>query len=232
VCRDARYREKQRQLALATSGQKNLRDRVRIKKSRQLQEVNSHRKHEEALQELSKRRSEQKHRLHHSRPIAGVGTTTIGAAGGKRFKNKYLNDFNEIKKDHLLKKEQRERGKPRAAAAGGGPGGGPTAQQRQTKNSSIYLSSQTAPTGATRTSTTTTTTTLPHAHAHAVPRRPPPTTRTAGTVTRRVTGNSMPARRPYGGGGDRGGDSSQKMPAIVGSGVGGVRALREQKRRR
>ena len=175
--------------------------------------MNSHRKHEEALQELSKRRTEQKHRLHHSRPTAGPGTVIggQGASGGKKFKNKYLNDFNKIKREHLARKEQRQL---------------PQSQGQK----KVYLSSQTAP-GAVQSSGG------GHGnyggHAMAAPRRPPPTTKTAGTVTRRVTNSSMPTRRQYGRGGyEEGSSSTQKMPAIVGSGVGGVRALREQRRGR
>ena len=59
-----------------------------------------------------------------------------------------------------------------------------------------------------------------------VPKRPPPTTKTAGTVTRRV--NTIPIK-------NRERDHHEekerlKMPPIVGSGVGGVRALKEMKK--
>lgn len=98
---DARYREKQRQLALATSGQKNLRERVRVKKTRQLENINSHRKHEEALQELSKRRTEQNQRMKEKRTNVIQG---IGASSGRKFKNKYLEDFQKIKNEHRNKR--------------------------------------------------------------------------------------------------------------------------------
>ncbi len=84
-----------------------------------------------------------------------------------------------------------------------------------------YISSATAPTGGIRPS---------DPHTHTVPRRPI-ATKTAGTVTRRA--NSVPVRRGERGDRDRnssGGDFT--MPPIVGSGVGGVRALKEQHNRR
>lgn len=186
-------------MALASAGQKQLRERVRVKKTRQLEDINSHRKHEEALNELSKRRSEQKQRIH-TRPVVGQG-----ASGGKKFKNKYMNEFNKIKRDHSMKKEQRH-------------------LSNLPDKKKIYLSSQTAP-SVVQTSGT-----------NYAPRRPPPTTKTAGTVTRRVTKNSIPTRRQYESSNSYGNSSSSasnglKMPPIVGSGVGGVRALREQRKR-
>lgn len=166
-----------------------------------MDDINSHRKHEEALQELSKRRSEQKQRIN-NRPIVGQG-----ASGGKKFKNKYLNEFNQIKREHMNKKEQR---------------------QYSTNKKSNYLSSQTAPSVV----QTTTRGGGGGGGTSTIPKRPPPTTKTAGTITRRVTKNSIPTRRQYEGG-DISSSSNglQMMPPIVGSGVGGVRALREQRKR-
>lgn len=199
--RDARNREKQRQIALSTAGQKQLRERVKIKKTYQLESLNSHRKHEEALQEMKKRKSEQHQKMKEKRTSPLIG---LGASSGKKFKNKYLEDFHKIKKEHQAKKDQRRLG---------------AVKEKE------YISSATAPTGGIRPSDSSHTNTL-------LPRRPI-ATKTAGTVTRRA--NSVPVRR---GETDRrerdrnssGGDFA--MPPIVGSGVGGVRALKEQQNRR
>ncbi len=101
---DARNREKQRQLALATAGQKQLRERVRIKKTHQLADINSHKKHEEALIEMKKRRSEQHQKMKEKRTAPVIGQ---GASAGKKFKNKYMEDFQKIKKEHQSKKGEK-----------------------------------------------------------------------------------------------------------------------------
>jgi hypothetical protein len=102
--RDARARERQRQLALASAGQKNLRERVRTKKTRQMEDVNSHTKHEQALADLNKRRSEQAARMKAKRTQAIQG---IGASAGRKFKNQHMEDFQKMKQAHRAKKGKR-----------------------------------------------------------------------------------------------------------------------------
>lgn len=204
--RDARQRERQRQLALASAGQKNLRERVRTKKERQLEDVTSHRKHEEALADLNKRRSEQAARMKAKRTAA-----IKGAAAGRKYKNKHMEDFQNMKKQHRAKKEERA-------------GVRTTRQSSSAQPRSQYVSSNTMPAIG-----------KPSTRA---PRAP--ATKTAGTVTRRT--NTVPVRRGGGGttgsrtvgGRTAGGGASSKMPAIVvaGSGVGGVRGLRQEQQTR
>ncbi|CAE7528687.1 unnamed protein product [Symbiodinium microadriaticum] len=192
--RDARQRERQRQLALATAGQKNLRERVRTKKTRVAKDLSSNQKHEEALADLNKRRSEQAARMKAKRTAAIVGK---GASSGRKFKSKHMEDFQLIKKQHRAKREERA-------------GAGNTRQSATAQPTSQYVSSTTMP-----------------AIGKASKRAPrAPSTKTAGTITRRT--NTVPVRR---GGGVGARSGSQKMPAIVvaGSGVGGVRGLKQQR---
>mmetsp|Transcript_22727 Transcript_22727/g.33206 ORF Transcript_22727/g.33206 Transcript_22727/m.33206 type:complete len:513 (+) Transcript_22727:216-1754(+) len=200
--RDARARERQRQLAMASSGQKNLRNRVKTRKQRAVEDVNSHRKHEEALQELNKRRSEQAARMKQNRnPTVGKG-----ASSGRKFKNKYMEDFHKLKKESRTKRAER-RAERRTE---------PTVRTRRVpaKAHKEQVSSMT----------------MPAISSRPIGNTRKPATKTAGTITRRA--NAVPTRR---GGPARNsaapsnGPGTGKMPLIVGSGVGGARALKQQK---
>lgn len=102
--RDAILRERQRKIAQASSGQKNVRERVKSKKERVLMDINSHKKHEIALAELAKRRSQQAERMKTKRKEVIEGK---GASGTRKYKNKHLQDFQQIKKEHRDKKDHR-----------------------------------------------------------------------------------------------------------------------------
>ncbi|CAE7525904.1 unnamed protein product, partial [Symbiodinium microadriaticum] len=88
-------------LALASAGQKNLRERVRTKKARVATDQSSRQKHEEALADLNKRRSEQAARMKAKRTAAITGK---GASSGRKFKSKHMEDFQQIKKQHRAKR--------------------------------------------------------------------------------------------------------------------------------
>ena len=64
-------------------------------------EAASHQKHEEALADLSKRRAEQAARMKAKRTAAIVGK---GASSGRKFKNKHMEDFQQLKRKHRAKR--------------------------------------------------------------------------------------------------------------------------------
>ena len=180
-----------------------MRTRVQTKKQRQLMDVNSHKKHEVALAELAKRRAQQAERMKQKRRQVTEGK---GASGTRKYKHKHVEDFQQMKKDHRVRKDTRrqmaaDRTKP--SRGGGGGGGGST------------LGSNT----------------MPDIRRNRQPASRQPATRTAGTVTRRrPVGKSQPAPSRRGRSTSRSRQDDHVMPPIVGSGVGGARKLKQQKR--
>ena len=94
-------RERQRQLALASSGQKNLRSRINQKKLRAKETSAGAKRHEEAMNEIIKRRHEMMRR-----PDAKAKTVhvTKGASAGIKTKNKHLQEFEQMKAGFQKKK--------------------------------------------------------------------------------------------------------------------------------
>lgn len=100
--RDAVRRERQKQMALATAGQKNLRGRLQSKRGREKEVAIGNRKHEEAMRELNRRRNEQQIQ---KRPARGAGAAASkGASAGIKTKNKHLRAFEQIKSSHKKRK--------------------------------------------------------------------------------------------------------------------------------
>lgn len=199
--RDAINRERQRKIALATSGQKAVRGRVQTKKQRQLADMNSHKKHEIALAELAKRRSQQAERMKNKRKQVTEGK---GASGMRKYKHKHVEDFQNMKREHRARKENR-----RVAAADR------TTRSRVTRGGG----------GA----STIGSNTMPEIRRTNRSNSRQPATRTAGTVTRRRPAGkaaAVPVRR---GRSHRSADDDNVMPPIVGSGVGGVRKIKQQR---
>jgi hypothetical protein len=94
-------RERQRQLALATAGQKHLRTRIQTKKLNNINYKNSNQKHNEALKELQKRKSEQNSK---ARNRMYVLNESKGAAAGRKYKNQHMEEFHKMKKQFRDKK--------------------------------------------------------------------------------------------------------------------------------
>lgn len=101
---DERRRERLRQQALEAPGKKNLRARVQQKKGRAKEQQQGARRHEEALQELNKRRNEQQIQKRPPRQHAGLMGTHKGASAGVRSKNKHLQDFEKLKQGFKRRK--------------------------------------------------------------------------------------------------------------------------------
>lgn len=96
-------RERQRQLALASNGQKHLRARVQTRKIKIQSDQLANAKHEEALSELQKRRREQNAKTK-ARNSNFVLQESKGAAAGRKYKNQHLEEFHQMKKEHRAKK--------------------------------------------------------------------------------------------------------------------------------
>lgn len=93
---DERRRERQRNLALAPAGQKEMRSRMQSKRARGKEQAAGGRRHDEAMKELNRRRNEQQIQ---KRPPRGIAAAALnrGAAAGIKSKNKHLQDFEKLK---------------------------------------------------------------------------------------------------------------------------------------
>ena len=106
-------------MALASDGQKNMRNRVQMRKGRIREQQMGAKKHEEAMRELARRRKEQgKHGGGGGGGGAGAGRGSQGAAAarlasipplkgissGVRNKNKHLQEFESLKQSHKKRK--------------------------------------------------------------------------------------------------------------------------------
>lgn len=95
--------ERRRELAVAPAGKKKLLNRVQQKKKRLQEDALGAKRHEEALQEILKRKKEIRYR----KPFAVNEMRSMkGASAGIRSNNKYLQDF-QMQKSQI----RRQRGK-------------------------------------------------------------------------------------------------------------------------
>lgn len=123
--RDAQRRERQRQLELASAGEKALRSRVQNKRGRAKEMLIGAKKHEEAMKEMARRKAENNSR---KQPAAGAGTThkigisaaaqnmskqqqqnrvvlpSKGISANVRNKNKHLQEFENMKQNYRKRK--------------------------------------------------------------------------------------------------------------------------------
>lgn len=84
---------------MASAGQKNLMARVQKKKQREADVRNQQQRHQQAMQTIQQRKNEQKQKaLDHKLPFKG-------ASVGRKYKNKYMEEFQNIKKEHRKRKE-------------------------------------------------------------------------------------------------------------------------------
>lgn len=184
-----------------------MRTRVQTKKQRQLMDINSHKKHEVALAELAKRRSQQAERMKMKRRQVTEGQ---GASGARKYKHKHVEDFQQMKREHRARKDIRRQ----------------EAAERTSRNPRHGAGGSTLGSN-----------TMPDIRRNRQPTSRQPATRTAGTVTRRrpnPTGGARsqvaPARRGRSTSRNRdGGSGDHAMPPIVGSGVGGARRIKQQR---
>jgi hypothetical protein len=91
-------RERARQLAMASAGQKALKSRIQAKKGRMNEIVSGKRRHEEAMAELARRRAAQS-----KRKTTGPGPG-IGISAGIKTKNKHMAEFQSLKDGHNKRK--------------------------------------------------------------------------------------------------------------------------------
>lgn len=93
---DERRRERQRNMALAPAGQKQLRNRMQNKRARGKEQTQGAKRHDEAMKELNRRRNEQQIQKRPPRGVAAAAANK-GAAAGIRSKNKHLQNFEKLK---------------------------------------------------------------------------------------------------------------------------------------
>lgn len=103
--RTAARRERGRQLATMPAGQKNVKSRVQAKVGRQKEQKMGAKRHEEAMKELARRKQENSTRKPVGRGGKGSVQLSKGAGGGVRTKNKHLQEFENMKRDHGRRKE-------------------------------------------------------------------------------------------------------------------------------
>lgn len=107
---EAQRRERLRQAALASAGQKNLKGRVQAKKLRAKEQMMGARKHEEAMKEMARRKAEnlkkgvpgaaRNARLQQQQRSNARAPAAKGASSGVRNKNRHLQDFEQMKNSH------------------------------------------------------------------------------------------------------------------------------------
>jgi hypothetical protein len=95
--------ERRRELALAPGGKKSLMNRVQQRKKRLKEDVIGAKKHEEALQEILKRKKEVRYRkpTETLEPVRSMK----GASAGIRTSNKYVRDF-QNQRNQIIRKQQ------------------------------------------------------------------------------------------------------------------------------
>ena len=94
-CREEKRRERQRQLALASAGKLNIRNRVAAKKTRAKEAEQGNKKHEAAMKEIQRRRAEVQNQK--KKPIGPSVVPGKGAASGMKTKNKHMQEFEKAK---------------------------------------------------------------------------------------------------------------------------------------
>lgn len=192
-------REQQLKLSQATSGQKSLRSRVLAKKTRGKEQTVGRQRHEEAMAELQRRKQQLNSRK--NQPSARAAK---GASAGIHTKNKHMQEFNNMKAGFNKRKEAVAASSVRGPARKlGAPG-------------MARVASRTAP-GATDV-----------ARRNVNPRGAP-TTKTGGTVTRKLAGGVAPTRRPPRFGGQQSSMPETAPPAVSVSGIKGIRSIRKKK---
>jgi hypothetical protein len=123
--REVAKRERRRQVAMAPAGQKNLRERMNTRKMRDKEKSVGVLKHEEALREMAKRKSNQSFQVKNGQinnnnrmnnpglnrvktNAQSVSAVNKGASSGLKTKNKYLQDFEKLKAGYSNKKSAKQ----------------------------------------------------------------------------------------------------------------------------
>lgn len=108
LLREQIRRDRARQFAQASAGQKALRGRVQERKLRQNEVQLGEQRHREAMSDIARRRLERQTKKIRSSRAAYTGYTNAmaskGASSGVKTNNKYLQDFQQIKQGHQKQK--------------------------------------------------------------------------------------------------------------------------------
>lgn len=209
--REALRRERARQLALASEGQKNMRNRVQMRKGRIKEQQLGARKHEEAMRELARRKKEQSSRPQQQAAARLSAVPPLkGLAAGIRSKNKHLQDFEALKQGHKKRKEEMQKKLYGSSNNNSNPAAAKAYEHR--------FISQTAPAYSNKN----------HPY-HKI------STQKEGTVTRRTHDKNAPVRRrPNNNGFEGQGAGSAPLsapPMIAVTGMGGLRVIQAGRRK-
>ena len=104
--REAALRERRKQQAMASAGQKVLRSRVQGKKAKGQELLAGQRRHEAAMNEMKRRKEEASRR----KPKEVQTRANIGASAGIKTKNRHMADFQNMKDGFNRRKEDLLRG--------------------------------------------------------------------------------------------------------------------------
>lgn len=99
--REMLKRERQKQLALASAGKKEIHNRVHSRKDRVKEQSLGAQRHDQAMKELNRRRNEQLLKKK-GKPVVRAGK---GASAGVKHKNKHLQDFEALKSNYKKRKD-------------------------------------------------------------------------------------------------------------------------------
>ncbi len=97
--KEAARRDRVRNQALAPAGVKNLKNRVQDRKAREKEQMIGHKKHEEAMKEMQRRKQEQMQKKIGVQAAAKNATKAPakGMGAGIRTKNKHMQEFEKMK---------------------------------------------------------------------------------------------------------------------------------------
>jgi hypothetical protein len=90
-CREEVRRDRQRDLALASAGKLNIRNRVVAKKTRIQEQQVGNKKHEMAMKEIQRRRADVKNQKR--KPLPGSVVPGKGVSSGIKTNNKHMQQF-------------------------------------------------------------------------------------------------------------------------------------------
>lgn len=174
--RAQRARERQRALHDATPGQKAMRARLQARKAKQKEATAGSRRHNEAMEELGRRKREQGSRAKARVNANRIQRTTRGASSGVKTTNRHLADFQKAKNGFAKKRDDTRRSALNRV----------NTKLKGRSNADYRVGSKTAPAGRPERGSS----------------RGPSNVSKRGTTTRRATGTAPSRRTSRTGGGE------------------------------
>jgi len=202
-------KERLRQQAMAPAGIKSLKNRVQARQGRAKEQLIGKKKHEEAMKEMARRKTETKQQKS-AAMSSKVGTGGRGAGGAKMAipkkgigagihnKNPHLQEFQQMKKGYQKRREDMDK---------------KSIEPKEKTPLERRIQSQTAPVYNSRV--------LPQMGGGG--KGAPKVSTTGAGMTRRTNNSQLPTRKPRQ---DASAVSSVPLPPIAVTGMGGLRAIR------